>query len=148
MKLTLIRGIPGSGKTTKALELAEDNDEIIEADMFFEVLNEDGTDVDYKFDFEFLGAAHKWCQSMAEYMLFGGENVIISNTSIHYKDINTYYKIALKYGAEFEIINCIGNYKNTHNVPEEVIKRMKERFKPISTEEWLEHVAEMEERKI
>jgi len=133
-KLTLIRGIPGSGKTTLAntILLQDKNPCVIcEADDFFMFGNS------YKFNNTKLGDAHKWCQAKVAFFLFRGNDVIVSNTSINMKDINTYYKIANSYSAEFEIVNCEGGYKNTHKVPEEVIESMTKRFKVITTEDWL-----------
>ncbi len=136
MKLTIVRGIPGSGKSSlaeKLEKLGKSNTIICEADQFF---IEEGK---YWFDYKFLGDAHKWCQSKCAYYLFKGYDVIVSNTSIHYKDINTYYKIALKYKADFSIVNCTEQYGNIHEVSEDVLERMKNKFKVITTEEWIKH---------
>ena len=138
MKLTLIRGIPGSGKTTRAEELMDGDTEHFEADMFFEEFNRETGELEYCFDKKFIGDAHIWCQGNAAAALFNGSDVIVSNTSIYISDIYTYYDIAERYGAEFEIINCTGDYKNTHNVPKKVLERMKSYFKVITTEEFME----------
>lgn len=137
-KLIIIRGIPGSGKTTYAKKLQEllKTDPVhLESDMFF---MKDG---EYCFDFKFLGDAHKWCQSTAALSLFNGIDVIVSNTFIKYKEIKPYYEMALKYNADFEIFNMAGNYGSVHGVPEEVMERMKSNFNPITTKEYIVHYA-------
>lgn len=52
-EIVLIRGLPGSGKTTLAKEMQ--SHEHIEADMYFE---EDGI---YKYRAEAIQQAHAWC---------------------------------------------------------------------------------------
>lgn len=54
-KITFIRGIPGSSKTTMALKL---NAKLVEAEQFFENRNSE-----YKQDRQrFIRDAHSWCQ--------------------------------------------------------------------------------------
>ena len=136
-KLIIIRGIPGSGKSTYAKKLMEIlgkdgfKPEHFEADMFF--------GPEYKFDYKYLSDAHKWCQSNAALALFNGKDVIVSNTTIKMSEIKPYYEMALRYGAQFEIINMANDFGSIHGVPEEVIDRMKKNFKVISTEEYLVH---------
>lgn len=74
--LLLIRGLPGSGKTTFArlLQQAGVVDEVLEADHFFRV---DGV---YQFDKTRLGAAHEWCQNATRTALRLGRRVAVANT--------------------------------------------------------------------
>ena len=75
-KLILIRGLPGSGKTTRANEERRHYPEMVhlEADMFFEA---DGS---YKFNPLYLKTAHDWCYSNAVFNLLAGKDVIVSNS--------------------------------------------------------------------
>jgi len=136
MKLTLIRGIPGSGKTTLAHKLIGENDVIMEADHFFQKPS------GYNYNIKLIREAHMWCQSCTAYHLFRGRNVIVSNTSIHFRDLECYYDIAKKFNAEFEIINCTGDYKNIHDVPEETLNIMANNFIEISTEDFIKKLEE------
>jgi len=139
MKLILIRGVPGSGKSTLAKELSSKQGYVVcEADHYFM------SDGEYKFDIDLIGDAHVWCQANAKYLLFHGLSVIVSNTSVHNKDIRTYYEIAKKYHADFEIINCSGNFKTIHHVPTQVQKRMANSFVPITTEDFLQRMQTLE----
>jgi adenylate kinase family enzyme len=134
MKLIIIRGPAGYGKSTyakKLIEILGTKPEHFEADMFF--------GEGYEFDFKYLGDAHNWCQAQTAKALFDGKDVIVSNTSIKMKEIKPYYELTLKYGAEFEIFNMTNEYGSIHGVPKKTIQRMKENFKVITTKEYIKH---------
>ena len=121
--LYIVRGIPGSGKTTFAQSLGCP---VFEADMFF--VNKQGV---YNFDGSKIKDAHAWCQEMVEDEMFNQhEKVAVSNTFTQEWEMESYYKLAEKYGYRvFSLIveNRHGN-SNVHNVPEETIEKMKNRF--------------------
>lgn len=124
--LYLIRGVPGSGKSTLAKEFFE-NDLVsyrFEADTYFE---EDGL---YEFDVTKLKDAHEWCQNSTEKALKKGFNVAVSNTSTTEKEVVVYQQIAELTGSKFVsiIVENRNGTKNIHNVPEEKIQQMKNRF--------------------
>lgn len=71
--LYIVRGLPGSGKSTFAKSLGGVN---YEADMFF--INENG---EYNFDPSKLKDAHNWCRHKAMDSMKSGEPiVVVSNT--------------------------------------------------------------------
>lgn len=124
--LYLIRGVCGAGKSTFANTLYESGvvDWVFEADKYFEVMGE------YKFDASKLGVAHKNCQELTALWLSKGVSVAVSNTSTTEKEVETYCKIAQEYGANFVsvVVENRHNGVNIHNVPEEKIQQMKNRF--------------------
>ncbi len=123
--LYLIRGLPGSGKSTFAETLAESLNAVrCEADMYFVRHGE------YRFDAPLLSEAHQWCQNYAVSFLQSGVDVIVSNTSTTEKEVETYKKIAEEYGAKFVSLVVENRHggKNVHNVPEEALTRMQQRF--------------------
>jgi predicted kinase len=128
MELKLIRGWSGSGKTTKAEELIKKYPEkryvLFEADMFF-VNPETGV---YEFDARKLHRAHEWCQNETRRALAVGKNVLVANTFTRKWEAEAYFEMAKKHNAEVTVINCTGNYANTHGVPEEAVQRMKDRW--------------------
>ena len=125
MKLYLIRGLPGSGKSTFARTIVNGtlgNCTHYEADMYFE---RDGV---YKFDTSLLGEAHEWCREQTEEDLSRGYNVIVSNTFTTIRELNPYFDIALLYGVMPTVITCNSNWGNIHNVPVDTLAKMKARF--------------------
>src|SRR5271157_1250098 len=96
-KLVIMRGVPGSGKSTKAKELAEarfydgGHPVICSADDYF-------VDMDtkqYTFDPKRLPAAHTYCRGKAEgAMEADSDMVIIDNTNMRRWDFSVYVKMA------------------------------------------------------
>ena len=125
--LYIVRGIPGSGKSTFAKSLGGTH---FEADMFF---MKDG---EYKFDMFKLKDAHKWCQdSVNTAMILNttadlNKTIVVSNTFTQEWEMKPYFELAEVHGYKvFSIIieNRHGGV-NEHNVPEEVLSSMKNRF--------------------
>lgn len=124
----LLRGLPGSGKSTFAKFLKESNPGCVqfEADMFwYEIGNGE-----YAFDASRLGEAHAWCESRVDKAMSFGLPVIVSNTLTTEKELKPYYEMANKYGYtvySLVVENRHGG-KNIHNVPEATLDKMEKRF--------------------
>lgn len=128
-KLVIIRGIPGSGKSTHANKLIKgyQTDGRItahfEADMFF--TSEDGS---YHWNPKQISLAHQWCQNKVRESLRNCDVVIVSNTSVKNRDVDVYVEIAREAGAKYEIHRMFGKYQNVHEVPAETVQRMLDSF--------------------
>lgn len=121
--VVIIRGLPGSGKSTIAKELAEITGMLhVETDMYFEKNGE------YKFNPELLPEAHAWCQEEARKALKSGKGVIVSNTFTRVWEMQPYLDMAEEFGANRLVIKANGNFQNVHGVPDHAIQRMKERW--------------------
>lgn len=120
--LFLVRGVPGSGKSTFAKSLGGVH---FESDMFF---MQDG---EYKFNITEIKKAHEWCRESVEYELAKfTPKVVVSNTFTQEWEMEPYFDLADKYGYRvFSVIveNRHGS-RNIHNVPEETLLKMKGRF--------------------
>lgn len=121
-KLVLIRGLPGSGKSTMARVLALIGFAHHEADHFFMV------DGEYKFDASKLQEAHAKCLADAGESLSLGMNVVVSNTFTRMWEMKPYLDLAASLGCRVHVITADGSYQNVHGVPSDVIDRMRERW--------------------
>ncbi len=123
-KLVLIRGLPGSGKSTEAKTL--DGFKHFEADMFF--IDENG---EYKYDASKIKDAHNWCKLETYKAVKNKQDVVVSNTFTTNREIEPYFDIADMFGITPVIVECKGKWENVHNVPEDVIKRMTDRWEEL-----------------
>lgn len=126
--LYLIRGVPGSGKSSlaKQLELCGAVDWVFEADDYFNDL----VTKQYKFNPAELSNAHKWCQENTQCWLSKGYDVAVSNTSTTEAEVETYRKIAEECNARFVslVVESRHDGKNIHGVPPEKVEQMRKRF--------------------
>lgn len=124
MELVLIRGIPGSGKSTIARSMVEYSH--FEADMFF--VDNNGA---YNYDRDKIKDAHEWCQSEAFKALTNGKSVVVSNTFTRRFEMEPYFEMAKTFGIHPRIIEATGQWDSVHNVPKETIEKMRARFEKI-----------------
>jgi predicted kinase len=121
--LYIIRGLPGSGKTTLARTFAGSN--VCEADDFFT-----DEDYNYKFNAANLPFAHIYCQNKCKALMEQGvENIAVSNTSSRRWEFAKYIEFAQVNGYRVVEITMTGDtYANIHQVPEVTIELMKARW--------------------
>jgi predicted kinase len=121
--LYIVRGIPGSGKSTFAKTLGGIH---IEADQYFVDL-----EGNYNFDGSKIKLAHNWCMIQTQKAMVDDEpKIVVSNTFTQEWEMETYFKLAEENGYKvFTIIveNRHGGV-NQHGVPEDKLQMMKDRF--------------------
>ena len=127
MQLILIRGIPGSGKSTKAKSMLALNPNLVhlEADMLFEASGE------YRFDPTFLSTAHDWCYSNTVFNLLSGKDVVVTNTFTKMWELESYLAIGQRLGCDITIIEMKSEYGSIHGVPESKLQQMKARWEEL-----------------
>lgn len=124
--LMLVRGLPGSGKSIFAIKEAKKKGyNHYENDMYHTF------DGEYKFDLEEVSRAHEWCKNSTNLALSGNQSTIVSNTFTTNEEMEPYRRIASKQGAKILIVTTKGDYGTIHGVPEDVIKKMKDRWEPL-----------------
>ena len=121
--LILLRGLPGSGKTTLGygfgvVPLAAD-------DYFYD---EEGN---YNFNARDLPKAHKWCRVRTEHQMEDGvEKIVVTNTFTQDWEFKEYFELAKQYDYRVHslIVENRHGSRDVHNVPVEKIEAMRERF--------------------
>lgn len=143
--MVIMRGLPGSGKSFYAHELAQClmkqkkpkksgqtswDVRVFSADMF--MVDKDGN---YSFDVTRLGHCHTRCYTHASTFmsLEHIDAVIVDNTNLTWDELSPYVMIGRANDARVTILEmvreievCVAN--NTHGVPEETIWNMHSRF--------------------
>jgi adenylate kinase family enzyme len=124
--LTIIRGLPGSGKSTIAKKISEQTGaQWFEADKFF--TNE--TTGEYNFDASLLSDAHQWCQLSSYKQLRDGNDVVVSNTFTRSWEYSKYIDFRLSLpDVTVKIIEVLTQYESIHSVPEKTLQEMKQRW--------------------
>ena len=129
--LFLIRGLPGSGKSTFARHIWNEY-AVCEADKFFH--DKEGN---YNFDPSKLKDAHAWCKNEVEIRMKDHQvnnqyypEIAVSNTFTQEWEMKDYYELAEKYG--YKVVSLIienrHGGKNLHGVPDDKLEIMRNRF--------------------
>jgi predicted kinase len=130
--LILLRGLPGSGKSTFAKTMWSEL-VVCEADDYF-IDEETG---EYKFNQRDLPKAHNWCRFRVETFMKDNivneqfyPNIVVSNTFTQEWEMKEYFELAKKYNYKvFTLIveNRHGG-KSVHDVPDATMDNMLNRF--------------------
>lgn len=128
--MILVRGLPGSGKSTMAREIAAGSNfrgpgmgyAHLEADQFF---YENGV---YNFDASKLHQAHQRCLLNARTCLEGHQSVIVSNTFTTKKELKPYFELAREFNIVPVVLLAQNAFGSVHSVPAETLFQLSERF--------------------
>ena len=127
-KLILLRGLPGSGKSTAAkLFQGSGYSSHYEADMYF--INEETGE--YQFDPSKLKLAHNWCAIQTQKAMVDEiPTIVISNTFTQEWEMDNYCELAKMH--DYQVFTLIVENRhggvNVHGVPDDKLKAMEERF--------------------
>lgn len=134
MKVIILRGIPGAGKST--FQKAKfPNAVVCSADQYF--MDSNG---EYKFDRTKLRLAHYTCMNkFLVAMEYEDPEIVIDNTNLRTEDYKDYVTLALATGYQVEIytLSCdtlLAINRNVHMVPPEQVLRMYNRMQPVKSE--------------
>ena len=136
--LVLMRGLPGSGKSTvaRAISSARNGAPVRSTDDFFELKT--GS---YVFEPKEIGPAHAWNQARVKADLAAGHAwVIVDNTNTQAWEMQPYRDMAKAYGYAVEVVSLFDGgctdaelaARNAHGVPEATIARMRARWEAAS----------------
>ena len=126
MQLVLIRGLPGSGKSTIAKAMS--GHAHYETDQYF-CLNNNG---EYRFNPSQLASAHAWCLEQVKHSIQQRTPCVVSNTFTRAWEMQPYIDAAKAANMPVHILHAQGMWQNSHGVPEEAIERMRQRWEVIT----------------
>ena len=129
-KLILVRGLPGTGKSTLGA-LFRGLPPVLAADDYFMV-----AEGEYRFDPTFLGQAHSACQYRTRGALGCNPIVVVANTFSQRWELEPYFSLAREYNAKVHVIDLFDAglddaalaVRNVHGVPERSIATMRARW--------------------
>lgn len=125
-ELILVRGHPGSGKTTFSQEFVKHGYKHYENDAYFTDANGN-----YKFDFAFHQVAKDECVNKAIEALKNGSNIVVSNTFTLLKEMDSLVNYAKGHNIPVRVFEMEMSYKNQHDVPADVVEAKKKQFEPF-----------------
>ncbi|MEG1009867.1 MAG: AAA family ATPase [Clostridia bacterium] len=125
--LFILRGLPGSGKTTLANTIVSLHKDAVAyaADDYFMDNGE------YKFDAKKLNEAHLSCKNhVAKAMYSGVSAIIVHNTNTTEEELKPYFDMAKVHGYMVHslIVENRSNTSNVHGVNDTIIDKMESRF--------------------
>ncbi len=123
----IFRGPPGGGKSTSAKRMFPGT-LLLENDMF--LISDD----QYKWSKDRVRVGIDVCMKMTEMALENKSDVVVANTFTKRRYIAAYEKLAMKYGAKFEVYRCTGNYQNVHGLTDEMVTSFKNAMEDWSGE--------------
>ena len=125
--LFIVRGLPGSGKSTIAATMGGT---VRAADDFFMHNGE------YRFNPRLLPQAHAACQAAVEQDMADWGRAVVANTFTCRWEFGAYLEIAARFGARIVVVDTFDGgmtdeelcEKNVHGVPVEAIRAMRQRW--------------------
>lgn len=127
-EMIIIRGLPGSGKSTFAKKNFGSYIRCEADDYFYDV---DGS---YNFNPKNISKAHESCYNRVKDALISGKSVVVSNTFTMLWEIAKYENLAKEIGCKLKVIRLNTMYGNIHDVTNDTILKMKNRFEDFDGE--------------
>jgi predicted kinase len=129
--LILLRGLPGSGKTTLAKELSENGTyPVFSVDDYFT----DKESRRYNFEFDKNHLAYKFCENnVSKSMKQGINKVFVDNTFTIEWELEPYFKLASQFDYRIFVLTVENRHKgkNIHNISYDQLKKMAEKYKVV-----------------
>lgn len=118
-KFRIVRGLPGSGKSTFARKFGAI---LIESDqaLFF--------GGEYTWTQENLDKAIKWVREMVAFNFPYGHDITVCGVFANHNRFQWHVQEAKRNGYDVEVYRCVSDFGNIHNVPENVLDSMKNAF--------------------
>ncbi len=137
--ITIMQGLPGSGKSYHAERLAHETGAIIVSADLFPGLYGRAPDGSVTIQPSLLGKAHGACFRQAYDLLEAGKSVIVDNTNLSQAEVAPYVAMGQAHNCDLVDVLTVSCpiakavQRNTHGVPAHVFVRMAatlEQYKP------------------
>jgi predicted kinase len=128
--LIILRGLPGSGKSTLAKVLSENKWPVFSIDSYFT----DPETNTYNFEFQNNHLAYKQCEDRTNAAMRQGiEKIFVDNAFTLEWEMEPYFKMASEFNYTIFVVTVENRHhgKNSHNINEEQVKKMAEKYKVI-----------------
>lgn len=129
--LFILQGPSGGGKSTVAKGLEKGFDALVCSTDDYFVNCQTG---EYKYIPEKLGQYHLANQTEARKAMSKGLNVVIDNTNIRNWEARPYVEAGIEFGYDIRFIRCDSFYENTHGVPAEKVRQMRDAMEHLTIE--------------
>jgi predicted kinase len=150
-QLILMRGLPGSGKSTKARKIAGEKGVVFSTDDFFMANGQ------YVYDPKMIGEYHSRNFERTFAALKEGKSpIIVDNTNIKLWEMKQYVLAGEEHGYAVRIEEpetpWAFNYRqcakrNSHNVPEETCRKMLDNYEPCKSVEEVKAAKSFKDKK-
>lgn len=127
--LYIVRGLPGSGKSTFAHSKRFAGALVLENDMYH---IRDGV---YVYQKENMPDAINWCMTACRNALLHHMDCVVSNTFTKCLYIRQYADLANYMNTQYKVFKCVGQWNNVHNVPSPVLDAMNKQWQDWPGEE-------------
>lgn len=133
--LVLLRGLPGTGKSTLARRLAP----LLKARTQIPVRHLEADfktyDADGRFEGSRVPGAHRWCLAQAIRSMDQGIIALVANTFTEEADLAEYVIAARQRNLAVHILEARGNFVSTHAVPDSTLQHMRNRYWSIGADQ-------------
>lgn len=137
-ELVIVRGAPGSGKSTFAKnQFPEPEYKVFSTDDFFMV-----GDV-YKYDKTKVRENHDKCFNAVAQWLASGKNAVVANTFTEQWEMQRYFNLCRQNGYKLRVYHMNNpisfddtetGFHNRHEVPDDIVRGMLKRYQPLDSE--------------
>ena len=139
MRVMIMRGIAGSGKSTFAFKNAPEGMFLVSADTY--MVDENGH---YQFSSAKLPGAHRRCLRAFLDHIQEGHSVVVDNTNTTCAELAPYVAIAQAYDYDVEIVTLVCDPKvayerNTHDVPAHTVFEQDRKLRNEQLPPWWRH---------
>lgn len=128
--LIILRGLPGSGKSSLSKILSEDKWPVFSIDSYFT----DPVTQEYAFQFDKNHLAYKNCELQTEKAMQQKiEKIFIDNTFTLEWEMEPYFKLASLYHYTVHVVTVENRHKgkNIHHIDDALIMKMAEKYKVV-----------------